>query len=497
MGGPRRLAPLLVALLLAPLAASLPGAPPEQGGCTPTAESRAGQLRTFAYTEDPGAGAWRTWHVAPGDVRVPPPPGALSAQAAQERAHLHALALARTPEQAEAARAWDEGPASMRWERLALDLVAQHGGSSPSLNPPRVSRMLALLETGLFDALALAWDTKYCYQRAPPSALDPALAPAVEVRPLPSYPSEHAVAAGAASTVLAAFFPQEAARLEALAQEAAQSRLWAGANWPSDVEAGLALGREVARRALAARADDGHDRAWEGAVPSGPCLWTPTVPAFAGPLEPAWGQVRPWAMPSGDAARPPSPPACDGDEWLRMASELHDKSLSLTPAERDVAHRWAGGPGTPTPPGIALGLALDASARHDLTTMRHARLAAHAGAALADAAVAAWDAKFAYWTERPVHTIRRHWDPAWEPEIPTPPFPGYVSGHATFSGAAAAVLAAWFPDEAEAAWADADEAAVSRFYGGIHVELDNEAGLDVGRRVASFALARAAQDGGA
>jgi membrane-associated phospholipid phosphatase len=87
-----------------------------------------------------------------------------------------------------------------------------------------------------------------------------------------------------------------------------------------------------------------------------------------------------------------------------------------------------------------------------------------------------------------VTAIRRELDPAFLSYIATPPFPSYVSGHSTTSGAASTVLAARFPDAALRAWAD--EAAVSRLYGGIHFRSDNEAGLVLGRKVGRVAAKR-------
>jgi membrane-associated phospholipid phosphatase len=89
---------------------------------------------------------------------------------------------------------------------------------------------------------------------------------------------------------------------------------------------------------------------------------------------------------------------------------------------------------------------------------------------------------------RPVTAIRRLIDPEWLPYTVTPPFPAYVSGHSATSGAAATVLAAFLPDQAGQLDAMAEEAAISRLYGGIHFRSDNEAGLELGRRVGAVAL---------
>jgi hypothetical protein len=89
---------------------------------------------------------------------------------------------------------------------------------------------------------------------------------------------------------------------------------------------------------------------------------------------------------------------------------------------------------------------------------------------------------------RPVTAVGSLVDPAWSPLIATPPFPSYVSGHSTTSGAAATVLSRFFPREARELARLAAEAAVSRLYGGIHVSSDNEQGLRLGRRIGAAAL---------
>jgi membrane-associated phospholipid phosphatase len=89
---------------------------------------------------------------------------------------------------------------------------------------------------------------------------------------------------------------------------------------------------------------------------------------------------------------------------------------------------------------------------------------------------------------RPVTAIRSLIDPDWSPLIATPPFPSYVSGHSTTSGAATRVLGRFFPREARELARLADEAAISRLYGGIHFSSDNQRGLQLGRRIGAVAL---------
>jgi hypothetical protein len=501
--------------------------PHAEGACgaTDPVPPLLADLGLVEYTEDPAAGTWQTWFVGPGDIVVPPPPDVASLQTANELLELQQIALTRTNEQIIAAQQWDfnGGAASAPWTDIMLQLIIKHSAKDGSKNPPRLSREFAMFETAIFDALTIAWDAKYCYLRPPPAALDPLLAldPIVAARSVPTYPSEHAVVAGVAEAFFPHLFPcpdptdvlhceEPVANITAQSLAAAESRIIAVQNYRSDIDAGLQLGRDVANAVMAARADDGwlapidlSDRIF------GACRWVPTPPAFrAIPVEPEWGGVTPFLMTSGDQFRPPEPGSgCDTDDYVAQHKDIYYASkpvaggnLSLVPGATvsrayGIANYWAGGQGTETPPGQNLYVAWHEANDAGLSTMQHARVLAHEGAALADAAIASWDAKFAYWWERPVTWIRENLDPTWSSSITTPPFPGYISGHSTFSGATEKVLAHFFPDHAWKFRAYASEAALSRYIGGIHVRFDNNVGLEVGNSIGNLAAARAAGDG--
>ena len=113
--------------------------------------------------------------------------------------------------------------------------------------------------------------------------------------------------------------------------------------------------------------------------------------------------------------------------------------------------------------------------------MATARLFATLNTAQADAFIACWEAKFAYWLLRPVTAVRERFDAGWLPLLTTPPFPAYPSGHAATSGAAATVLEALWPTHLWDLRQAAEEAALSRIYGGIHFPMDGAAGLELGR----------------
>jgi membrane-associated phospholipid phosphatase len=337
-----------------------------------------------------------------------------------------------------------------RWIGAALDEIAAH-----RVDPPHASRLLATLSVAMQRAVA----------RSRPEA------------------STDAAVDGAASTVLAYFFGDDAGRFHGLAERAGHA--------PSDSSAGrgFALGRRAGEELVARAEGDGADAPFTGTIPIGPEYWVPTPPGFLPPLLPTWGQVRPWNIQDPSALRPAAPPRPGDPAFEAELREVYNVSQTLTPEQRAIALFWADGPGTFTPPGHWNAIGLELVRMHGLDTAAAARVFAALNTAEADAFICIWDAKYAYWSLRPVTAIRREIDPAWNPLITTPPFPSYVSGHSGASGAAAVVLSAFFPAEAGELHAWAEQAAASRLYGGIHFRSDNEVGLALGTSVGHAALA--------
>lgn len=128
-------------------------------------------------------------------------------------------------------------------------------------NPPRAERVYALMSVARFDALVACYDTKYTYWAIRPSQLDPTITPLFPPPRHPSYPSAHGCNSGSAAAVLAYLFPRDGQTIEAKADEAAMSRMWAGIHFRSDDDAGLALGRKVAQRVIEWAKRDGSQRA--------------------------------------------------------------------------------------------------------------------------------------------------------------------------------------------------------------------------------------------
>jgi hypothetical protein len=244
----------------------------------------------------------------------------------------------------------------------------------------------------------------------------------------------------------------------------------------------------------------------------GPAYWVPTstVVQQQAPLLPDWGKNRTFAMPMGATCALPAPPAYSedpGSEYYRQAREVYDTWKSLTPEKRAVAHFWADDAMlSVTPPGHWLSITLQILAREKLGVERSVDVLARLGVAEADSFVGCWQTKFVYDTVRPITYIHRVIDPQFETIVNTPPFPEFPSGHSAESAAAAVVLTSLFgdhyafdddtdvedglePRSFPSFWAAANEAAISRLYGGIHYRAAIEMGADQGRCVGAYAVA--------
>jgi membrane-associated phospholipid phosphatase len=281
---------------------------------------------------------------------------------------------------------------------------------------------------------------------------------------------------GAAATVLGYLFPAGAATFEGRVQRSGASG--------QDLEDGRAIGDQVVERARS----DGSDAVWTGSPPVGPRYWARTPPGFLAPLDPLAGTWTTWNIASGSVYRPGPPPRPGSAPFEREFREVERLLGRVDRGQTRMAFYWADGPGTDTPPGHWNRIALRLIAQARMPVRDATRVLERLNTAQADAFIAAWDAKYAYWSVRPVTIMRRRVDVFWAPLLPTPPFPGYVSGHAATSGAASTVLARFFPRHAAGLDRMAAEAAESRLYAGIHFRADSEAGLALGRRVGRAAL---------
>ncbi|HET7490213.1 MAG TPA: hypothetical protein VFJ85_19975 [Acidimicrobiales bacterium] len=461
--------------------------------------------RAAADGSEPTAGQWKTWVIgSPAKLAVPAPPKPGSAKAKADQAELKDLAGKRTAEVKAMVQKFNGPLPTKPWTDTELDLV-----SKSAKNPPLSSRNYALLHVAMNDAVTAAWYWKYKYKVDPPDVnSDTMIGPG----PDPSYPSAHATIAGAAARVLAYLYPNLAsqAKMDALADQAADSRVYAGVNTRSEVEAGLELGHKVADLVIARAKTDGSDKKWDGTRPPGighgPAFWEPPPGAdpSSPPTEPLAGTWKTWVMTSGSQFRAPPPPAYGSPEYIAEAKQVADGKDHLTPEQLQAVHFYAGLAGTPLPAGIVADTSQgdilkavngDLVDGQRLTLPRAVRAMALVTVALADAGVASWDTKFTYWMPRPENAIHDLGiDKNFKPVIDTPRFPAYVSGSSTYAGAVQQVMTYLFPSHAAEFKQRAETQAESRIWAGIHFPMD-EAGLTMGRKVGDLVVTRAKGDG--
>jgi membrane-associated phospholipid phosphatase len=428
--------------------------------------------------EEVQAGTWKTWVIDSGrQFRVPPPPDRAATE--KELGDLAQMAATRDRAALDRIAYWDTGAPSYRWSEIAIAEHLKNG-----IGWPVAVRDLALMHIAIYDAIVAAWDSKYAYNRPHPNTVKTDLRTVMTNPPSPSYPAEHAVAAGAASEVLAYIFPDRASFFREQAEEAASLRTVAGVNYPSDIAAGTALGKQVATLVIAHGKSDGTDAKWTGSVPNGPGKWTGT-----NPILPMAGTWKPWVLSSPSEFRPPPPIPYDSAEKRAELAEL--KNFPRTPLTNNEALFWEAAVG---------GLRAHQYWNEQVSKMtleyglnddppRAARAFVLPFVALYDAAIGCWEGKYTYWAIRPFQL-----DPEIKTVSTTPNHPSYPAAHACSSTAVTRVLGYVFPRDAEAFAALGDRAGESRIWAGIHFRSDIVAGRQLGLAVATKVIERATQD---
>ncbi|MFN4312650.1 MAG: phosphatase PAP2 family protein [Chitinophagaceae bacterium] len=418
---------------------------------------------------------------------------------------------------------WGAG-AVLRWNEILRELVAKYNlppfqnddGTYPFpnannplaypyfpfANPPYAARAYAYVSGAQYDALVAAWHYKFQYNREAPYRNSDGIKTLLPTNDLPSYPSEDAVVAGAAVEMLKLMFPGEQDFIQQKAEEHLRSRLIAGMNIRSDLDAGFALGKKVAEKFVArartdrAGASAGNAAYWkqleDDCLARGEEPWYSLESPRRPPMLPLFGKVKPFLFDSLTviALRPASPPLVKSPEMKEETEEVYRTVRNATREQLRIVHFWADGVGTSTPPGHWNQIAAEDFIRLNFSEIRWARNMALINMALMDAAIVCWDTKFHYFNPRPTQL-----DPRIKTLTGLPNFPSYISGHSTFSGAAAEILSHINPSRADAYAAMALEASLSRLYGGIHFRADCERGLVVGKNVGEYASARARIDG--
>jgi len=473
---------------------------------------------------DLNAGTWMPVLLTAADEFTVPAPIATNTPAyVAELNEIKAYQRDLTSQQKASIKYWSAG-AVLRWNEILRELVARHNlppyqnedgtypvpnsanpfayPQFPFANPPFAARAYGYVSAAVYDALVAAWHYKQLYNRLAPYANDSSVQALVVKSNLPSYPSEDAVVAATSIEVLKLMFPTELAFIQKKADEHMLARIMSGANVRSEIEAGIALGRQVAAKfTTRARTDragqaGGNPQVWKAledqTIAKGEVCWFSLETPKRPPMLPLFGKVKPFLFDSLTAIglRPPPPPSTSSDKFKEETREVLFYSQNPTRERIAIVHFWADGAGTYTPAGHWNAIAAEEFVKENYSEIRWARNLALLNMALMDAGIICWDAKYFYFNPRPSQT-----DPSIKTLTGMPNFPSYTSGHSTFSAAAATVLGHLLPDRGSKFDDMALEASMSRLYGAIHYRSDCEAGLKCGKDVGQFAVNRATTDG--
>nr|WP_299486588.1 vanadium-dependent haloperoxidase [uncultured Allomuricauda sp.] len=257
-----------------------------------------------------------------------------------------------------------------------------------------------------------------------------------------------------------------------------------------------------------------------------PSRWQPTPPSYMDGIEPHWSKIRPFVIDSSNQFKPSPPPPFSMDkdsDFYKEVVEVYDISNEITgkgdeSEEIEIAKFWDCNPYVSvtrghlmfatkkiTPGAHWIGITKIAARKTNSDFAKTVYAYTKTSIAIADAFISCWDEKYRSNLIRPETLINEHIDDSWEPVLQTPPFPEYTSGHSVASGAAAMALTSVFgdnfefDDDTEVPYglpvrsfksfnAAADEAAISRMYGGIHYRAAVEIGVNQGRSLGQFVV---------
>jgi membrane-associated phospholipid phosphatase len=389
------------------------------------------------------------------------------------------------------------------WTQITLKAL-QTAGANPMVS----SRDAAIVEASVFDAVN-GVKGRYTPLHVAPAAPKGTSAPAAAVQ--------------AAYASLVHLFPSQISTFDAARMDSLNAILAVNGGFnrqqcvQAAVSAGVAWGQEVADEIWAWRSTDGFSSVlapYLGGSAVG--QWRPTPPAFLAGALPQLATMTPWVLASPSQFRPAGPQALDSQQYATDLNETKIMGSATSVLRTDdqtlFAKFWASGTATYFWNSVALELA----AQPDMPLIEHARLFGELNAAIADAVIANWDAKYYYSFCRPVTAIAladtdgnpaTDADPTWMPLITTPNFPEYPSAHSTFSSAGTSVLAKFFgastafsvdslamPGVArsfvsfDAALAELVDA---RVFGGIHFRSSCKEGQTLGTAVGTYVLENA------
>jgi hypothetical protein len=375
----------------------------------------------------------------------------------------------------------------IEWNRTLLSIVRTK--TPQPLQPATIhaTRSFAILHLGIYDAVVAVDGGK----------------PYLPEHILKRRASAPAAADQAAHDVLVALYPSQQASLDNQLNNDLAA-IPSGARRTRGINAGHAAAQAI----LANRAQDGS-----AATPPpytltpGPGVFEPVAPATA--VFTHWANVKPFVLTRASQFRPPPPAPLNSTAYVQTVQQIQSlgeaSSTSRTPDQITIATFWGGNIWD-----YWNEIAQSASLTHHDTLARDAQLFAQLNASFADSVIAFYDAKYTYHLWRPITAIHAGFpgftaDPNWTSLGKTPADPSYPGAHATISEAGAKILDSFFHGDAQALTvtsevmpgttrqftgfsAAAKEANVSRVFAGVHTQLDEDAGQQLGSSVARFVL---------
>jgi hypothetical protein len=376
------------------------------------------------------------------------------------------------------------------WFKLTYDLTRQ----TPGFTPPVSARAYGYTGVALYEAVVQGSD-QYQTLQGRIAGLQPGTIPQKENRTY-RWP---VVANHALSTIVRKLYVGAPAMAQSNINYTEEKfhNLYASVT-PADVmQASRQLGIAIGNAVFDYASTDGQEFAYNTnfptsyTAPTGTGMWIPTPPAFQRALQPYWGSVRTFLPQSttGIVIAPMTFSTAPGSPCFNEFNEVVATKNNMSSEQRTIGQYWSDDPGlTGTPPGHTISIARQVCEKENLDLARAAEVYVKTAMSVHDAFVCCWKLKYQFNTMRPVSYIQQHIDPSFTPLLGTPPFPEYPSGHSVQSGAGFQVLTDLFgsnyaftdnthstrtdingtPRSFPSFMAAADEAAISRLYGGIH-----------------------------
>ncbi len=284
----------------------------------------------------------------------------------------------------------------------------------------------------------------------------------------------------------------------------------------------VGFGKEIAKHILDWASQDNYKQTrtfTKYSVNDVPAYWKPTPPAYMAAVEPHWNKIRTFLIDSAQQFKPAPPTTFSTEKeskFYKEALAVMDIGVNLTKEQKEIASFWDCNPFKMnvnghvmyaskkiSPGGHWMNINRLACQKSGLSPLQSAEAYACLAITIADAFISCWDEKYRSLVIRPESYINKYIDGAWMPLLQTPPFPEYTSGHSVLSSASAVMMTKLFGDNFSFADSTevefgipvrhftsfkqaAQEAAISRFYGGIHYMPSINNGLDEGQKIGLF-----------